>query len=296
LSSFKAAADELCITPSAVSHQIRALEKQLRVGLFDRHPRTVSLTSAGQTLYDSTSLAFGLIKDSSGEISKYGNKTILKVLCPRAFFNYLMRPLIDSFHAEYPQIHIQTKLLSDNLFPHISNEWMNYDAAFLVGNGYWANMSSNCILSINLAIFAAPCILRHPAPIKDISLIAQYPWLRNREIPSGWPRFLEAAGQPHVKPLAAEVVCDNASEVFSATLAGKGLALVDTTYAKSDLLKDKLVQFSRQVLPALGYYLVIPEDKATRPALILLRDFLMDQVKIFHWPHQPSSELLPPNR
>ena len=290
LLSFKAAANELCITPSAVSHQIRVLERQLGVELFDRHPRAVSLTSAGQTLYDSTSLAFNLIKNTSGEISKHGKTTILKVLCPHVFFNFMLKPLIDSFHDEYPQIHVQINHLPDILFPQIPNEWQDHDAAILIGNGYWGNMNSYCMLAMHLAIFAVPSILRHPAPIEELSLIAEYPWLSNREFPSGWSRFLGAAGQPHIKPLAGEVVCDNASDVFSATIAGKGLSLLDITIAKTDLFKDKLVQFSRQLLPVLGYYLAIPEAKAKHPPLILLRDFLMDQARTLHWPQQTSSE------
>ena len=289
LLSFKAAADELCVTPTAISHQIRSLEKRLGVELFDRHPHNVSLTSTGQALSDSTSLAFDLIKNTSDDVSKHGKKTILKVLCPRAFFNFMAKPLIDSFHHEYPQIHIQIKLLSDNLFPQLANELLNHDAAILIGNGYWANMHSYCMLSMSLAIFAAPSLLRHSAPIEDFSLIAQYPWVRNREVPSGWPRFLRAVGQQHIEPLVNEVICDNIADVVSAALAGKGLVLLDTTFARASLLKGKLVQFSDEVLPTLGYYLNIPEAKATRPALVMFRDFLADQVKIHNWPHQPSA-------
>jgi LysR family glycine cleavage system transcriptional activator len=211
------------------------------------------------------------------------------MLCPHTFYCLMLQPLLEAFHKENPQVFVHINHMPDILFPQVLVELQDHDSAILVGNGYWEGMDSHCLLTMSLAVFGAPGLLRHPVPFAELELISEYPWLHNREFPSGWQRFLAVAGKPGIKPLAGEITCDHVPDVIASALAGQGLMLLDTTIAKADSLEGRLLQVSGHALPALSYYLAIPRDKAKRDSVKLLRDFLLRQVELLKWPNLPSS-------
>jgi LysR family glycine cleavage system transcriptional activator len=109
--SFKAAADELCVTSSAVSHQIRALEDYLGVKLFERRTRSIELTSAGRSYFRTVAPLLRSIDDASEEFKCSPDKTSLRVQMPDFFASEMFVPKMSDFSDRYPEIDLQIETL-----------------------------------------------------------------------------------------------------------------------------------------------------------------------------------------
>ena len=106
LGSFKAAGNELAVTPTAISHQIRSLEAWLGLLLFERSPTGVSLTPAGQTLCHACQKAFLLLEDGLEALRPTVRDTNLVVTTTPAFAAAWLIPRLDRFHLQHPHLHI----------------------------------------------------------------------------------------------------------------------------------------------------------------------------------------------
>src|SRR5438132_7453969 len=105
--SFKAAADELFLTPSAVSHQMKELEEALGVRLFERKTRALELTTVGHTLLEEVEPLLEALERSLAQIARRSGRQTLRVLLPPFFASELFIPRLASFCAAHPQIDIQ---------------------------------------------------------------------------------------------------------------------------------------------------------------------------------------------
>src|SRR5882757_2630412 len=105
--SFKFAADELFLTPSAVSHQMKELEDSLGVPLFERKTRALELTTAGHTLLDEVAPLLEALDRSLTQIARRGNRRRLRVLAPPFFASELLLPRLLSFCAAHPDLDVQ---------------------------------------------------------------------------------------------------------------------------------------------------------------------------------------------
>ena len=115
--SFKAAADELCVTSSAVSHQIRALEEHLGVRLFERKTRAIELTSIGADYYRKVAPLLASIDAASNEIRRGSIKTVLRIQMPDFFASELFVPRMSEFSNCYPDIDLRIESLPSRVSP-----------------------------------------------------------------------------------------------------------------------------------------------------------------------------------
>jgi len=107
LGSFAAAADELHLTPSAISHQIRSLEERLGIALFHRVHRSIVLTDAGRRYAETVAEAFGLIEAGSRAIERTGKSDILTVHSVPSFATQWLMPRLSRFSAMNPDIDVR---------------------------------------------------------------------------------------------------------------------------------------------------------------------------------------------
>src|SRR3984885_12440979 len=99
LGSFKAAAAELCVTASAVSHQIKALEQQVGVALFDRGPRSLRLNVAGATYLENIDALFSRLESVTEQLKLRFSRTVVRLQVPPFFASELLVPRLSSFGA-----------------------------------------------------------------------------------------------------------------------------------------------------------------------------------------------------
>jgi LysR family glycine cleavage system transcriptional activator len=105
--SFKKAADKLCLTASAVSHQISDLEQELGVKLFARRTRAISLTDAGAQFFEEINPLLLAIEDATRRVGKTAERVPLLVQMPEFFASELLMPVISDFSDRYPDIDLK---------------------------------------------------------------------------------------------------------------------------------------------------------------------------------------------
>lgn len=111
--SFTAAADELCVTASAISHQIRALETDLGLSLFHRNTRTIALTDAGDSYFQQLSEAFTLIEAATRATERRGKSDILTVHSVPSFAAQWLMPRLARFSAQHSSIDVRLYASAD---------------------------------------------------------------------------------------------------------------------------------------------------------------------------------------
>ncbi len=137
LQSFKAAAEELFVTPSAVSHQIKALEERLGVALFERGVRTLTLTDAGAHYLEHINDIFAKLESVTEQLQVRYGRTIIRLNVPPFFANELLLPRLASFSQarEETDIRIETTFATTKTHP------PEADLSIVVGAGPWEGLT-----------------------------------------------------------------------------------------------------------------------------------------------------------
>ena len=131
--SFKAAADELCVTASAVSHQMKALERQLGLALFDRGPRSLTLTVAGAHYLETVDAVFSRLECVTTQLRRRFSRAVVRLQVPSFFASELLLPRLSAFSAEHADIDIQIETDTTPNEDHSAD----VDVSIVVGSGPW---------------------------------------------------------------------------------------------------------------------------------------------------------------
>src|SRR5688572_1901878 len=159
--SFKVAADELFLTPSAVSHQMRELEDALGVRLFERKTRAVELTTAGHTLLDEVGPLLEAIDRSLTRIARRNHRQTLRLLLPPFFASELFVPRMASFCTSYPDIDIQI----DTRDPRPSAHPLTADVSILLADSPPEGIKVSPLFSLSLV---AACAKEHAGTVSRL--------------------------------------------------------------------------------------------------------------------------------
>jgi DNA-binding transcriptional LysR family regulator len=133
LGSFKLAADQLCITASAVSHQIKALEDRLGISLFDRGAHSLTLTDAGRHYLQSIDALFSRLDSVTEQLQHRFRRQLVRLQVPPFFATELLLPRLSAFSAVHDQVDIDVGTRTAPYTGHAADA----DVSVLVGNGNW---------------------------------------------------------------------------------------------------------------------------------------------------------------
>jgi LysR family glycine cleavage system transcriptional activator len=268
--SFRFAADELCVTPSAVSQQIRQLEDFLGARLFRRLPRQVELTREGTTLANVVQEALILLSRGCGRLVDPAASTVLCINISTSLASRWLVNRLKDFMAEYPQIRIT--LLSSN--DPVDFRRQDVDVAIRWGTGNWKP-----------EIFAEPLTrdyhfpvcspeyrdehdLRTPASLKQATTLHEVHG-------SAWTSWIDAADCPSLS-YGDVLYFGDAALMLEAAVAGQGVCLTNYLLAGKDLAAGRLVAPFETAfdLGSEGYYILTSVDFAEKPAIETLRAWL----------------------
>jgi LysR family glycine cleavage system transcriptional activator len=269
--SFLRAARELHVTPSAISHQIRALEKFLGVALFRRDGRQVLLTREGENYLQAVREGLTLIAAATGRIDSSRPGGVLTLSVAPAFATPWLAPRLAGFQLQHPELEVR---LSSSIEP-VDFRKSDVDAAVRYGAGRWPGLRSHRLFAEELLPVASPRLrlgrkrLRKPADLRAATL------LHVMYRPGEWRMWLSAAGVTHddaergpkfhTTPLALE-----------AAIAGHGVAIADRRLVADHLRSGRLVAPFDTVLPReFAYYLVYPQNRANDPNVAVFREWLL---------------------
>ena len=272
--SLARAADELCVTPAAVSHQIRALEDHLGVPLFRRSGRNIFLTDAGQACLPGIRDGFDRLVGAVNQIDSYGESGILTVSVAPSFAVKWLVPRLDRFQARHPGIDIRVS--ASNALADFATD--DVDLAIRYGSGRYPGLQVSRLLPESVFPVASPDLLKQnrivaPTDLHGHVLLHDDSPDDDQSCPT-WQMWLRAAGVLDVD-WNRGLRFTQSSLVLEAAIHGKGIALAKATLAEADLAAGRLVRLFGEVTPLdFAYYLVGPERKAALPKVAAFTDWL----------------------
>ena len=271
--SFVRAAEELHVTPAAVSQQIKLLEDHLGVTLFKRG-KTLVLNDTASDVLHLVSEAFDQLERAVLRI-RSGSKTgPLIVSTPPAFATRWLIPRLDDFHARHPDIEIH--LLATRRRVDFSME--EVDVAIRFGNGEYSELDVERLIPEKIVAVASPALaasIKTPADLARFNLIED-DWHIMRGAFPEWESLL-ATWEVVEPPLRIRRFSDTELAI-QAALSGLGVTLAWHSLVSNDLKSGKLIQILDHVIPTdLGYHVVIPKNRAMLAKVTAFRSWLFEQ-------------------
>lgn len=259
--SFKRAAAELHVTPSAISHQIRLLEAHLGVPLFIRINRSLKLTPAGEAYWLIVHRAFDELELGTENLLEAHAGSALRVSAGPLFSSVYLIPRLLDFQSLHPDLTVHVAA------PPVQAESgrVTNDVDVRLGDGRWPGLDVHRLLVIRHIPVCAPQLLRDGQPPTTPEELVQYPFIHYGRQPNAWSQWLSAAGGEGLKP-QRELYFDSMPAVLEAASAGLGVALGIDPLVREQPFKAKLVTLmTPRALDNSGYFLTCrPEDRDKR--------------------------------
>lgn len=268
--SFKVAADELFLTPSAVSHQMRELEDALGVRLFERKTRKVELTRAGHALLDEVAPLLDGIERSLTRIARRNRRATLRMLLPPFFASELFVPRMASFCAAYPDIDI----VVDTHDPRPSTHPATADISVLLSDTVPQGLRVERLFSLSLV---AACAKEHAATVARLgsNVLRDMALIVHKSRPFAWESWAEQIGL--VAPEPKNVIeLDTMFAVVRAAERGVGVALVPESLCGAWFASGSLVRIFPIELPTRDTYFLVSRIKdAEKPAVLAMTNWAL---------------------
>jgi DNA-binding transcriptional LysR family regulator len=276
--SFRRAADALAVSPSAISHTIRALEARLGARLVNRTTRSVSLTQAGQRLQARLAPAFADITGAVEEVASGGDRPagLLRLTVPRVAAQMVLAPVLGRFLLQYPAIRLEVTV-DDALVDSVAD---GFDAGIRLAEQVRRDMEGVPIGgALRGVVVGSPAYLTaHGIPCAPGDL-HRFHWLNYRQPFSGRLLPWEFVREGEVVALSLEgpLASNDPDLLIAAALDGAGLAYVTEATIADHLAAGRLVRVLDEWCPAFeGWRLYYPRNRHLAPALKALIDFLSD--------------------
>jgi LysR family glycine cleavage system transcriptional activator len=273
--SFSKAADELNVTPAAVSHQIHALEQDLGVRLFHRLNRSIELTASAQMLLPGLTEAFAGIQSSVRRLRAHNDTGTLTVTASPSFAAKWLVLRLHRFQDLCPQIDVRISA-TDELVELTKGD---FDVAVRYGTGRYPGLDVELLFTNEVFPACSPQLLTAGPPLRtpdDLSLhnlIHDQAIERDPLVPT-WPMWLKAAGVKNI-PAAGGLRFNNIHLALDAAIAGHGVVLAYSTIAAADLAAGRLIRLFSLALPdQFAYYIVTAPGALERPKVTAFRNWL----------------------
>lgn len=273
--SFRAAAAELGVTPSAVSQIVRALEERVGVRLLQRTTRNVGLTEAGEHFIAQLRPAFGGIDAALESLMAMKGRTsgLLRLTMLRTGYNDVLKPRLAAFLAAYPDIRIDLRL--QEALSNIVKE--GFDAGLRLGHSLDREMvavrvspDQRLVVVGSREYFARRGKPTHPRQLHGHECIG----LRMSTGAVARWKFVESGKELEVV-VGGRVVTNDGSVLVDAAVEGVGLAYVFEDMVSSLVSEQRLVRVLDRYCPHIpGYFLYYPSRRNLAPKLQVLIDFL----------------------
>jgi LysR family glycine cleavage system transcriptional activator len=279
--SFTKAADELHVTPAAISHQIRALEEHCGAPLFRRLTRALVLTETGQAALPALREGFDRLAEGAARLVPDPLSGLLTVSVAPTFCAKWLVPRLDRFRTAHPGFDVRIDA-TDELADFASGA---VDVAIRYGSGRYAGLVAECLMEEVVVPVASPALLNGARPLDVPADLARHTLLHvswkmaDDEAPS-WRMWLKAAGVAGVDAERGPRFNVDGLAI-DAALAGHGIALVNRMLVATELAAGRLVRLFPPASPerpsAFCYYLVHPPGHGRNPKVQAFRDWVLGE-------------------
>lgn len=276
--SITLAAEELNVTPGAVSRQIRSLEDYMEQPLFTRGHRQVSLTAAGEQYFNAVARIIEELRSATRQLKRPTKRRQIKVRAYTTFAMQWLIPRLASFHQENPKIEV---LLTASLDP-VDFQKEDLDAAIRLGAGDWPNCNSYVLSENLLAPVCSPNLLTTEPGLHSPVDVAEYTMLHSIARPDDWAYWLEATGIIGQVDARAGMIYQSSSMVYAAAIGGQGIAMAQLFLVGKELREGTLVRPFEQTVDrgAYTYYLLTPKHRPEREDMTIFRQWILEQARL----------------
>jgi len=270
--SFKAAAAELCVSQSAVSHQIKLLEAELGVALFVRKPQGVELSRQGRAYFPILRDAFERIAAGTDLLRGSTGRPTLTLQVYSTFAIRWLIPRLPAFQRAHADVNVRLHTSQSD----VNFEYEDVDACVLIGDRTTAGLRYDYLFSSRVFPVCSPATLAEyrlrddPARLREAPLLQVYPSRVD------WWTWLNANGVEGVNPEGGQQF-DSYELAMNAAVQGIGVALGMEPFVVRDLQSEALVEPfpGRRTYTAGDWYFVCRKDSATRPDIEAFRCWLL---------------------
>ena len=262
------AADELCVTQAAVSHQVKALEDQLGRALFRRTARGLVLTDEGAALIPAVSDAFAQLTRALDAVRFGGPQEVLTVGVVGTFAVGFLMERVAEFRAQHPRIEL--RLLTNNNKLDLATE--NLDFGIQFGDGAWRSVDAVRLMRAPLSPLCCRAAAKQMQRPEDLS---KFPLLRSYRA-SDWSAWLAVAGVPHIQPRGP--IFDASTLMVHAAMRGQGIALAPANMFHREIEEGRLAQPFDLEVDVGSYWLTRLASKGETAAMEAFRAWLLSVV------------------
>ena len=268
--SFTRAAEELCVTQGAVSHQVKALEEELGVKLFNRERQRLIITEAGREYLIVVRDALDRIAVGTERLVERQSSGVLTIsTSPDFAAKWLVHRL-----GRFAETHSDIDLRVSATLHHVDFAREDVDIAVRHGEGNWDGLFVERLADEQLFPVCSPKLMAGRQRLAKPEDVLKFPLL-HLEARQDWSKWLEAAGVPGAK-VARGPVMNRASMLIDAAVDGHGIALARTTLAAWDILNGRLVRpFALSLRLSRSYWIVCPKATSALPKITRFRTWLM---------------------
>jgi LysR family transcriptional regulator, glycine cleavage system transcriptional activator len=268
--SFTRAAEELCVTQGAVSHQVKALETELSLKLFTRDRKGLVITEQGREYLAVLRDALDRIALGTERLRQRQSSGVLTVSTSPDFAAKWLVNRLGRFSEAHPEIDLRISATMH----HVDFAREDVDVAVRHGDGRWPGLDALRLAPEELFPVCSPKLLAGARAIRAPADILKHPLLHLDDWTSS-SRWLEAAGITDADAMHGPVL-NRASILIDAAIDGQGVALARTTLAASDLISGRLVQpFTTALRVSKCYWIVCTKATASLPKIAAFRDWLI---------------------
>lgn len=288
--SFKKAAEELFVTPAAISQQIKFLEDSLGIELFHRLNRKIELTEAAKRGLPEITEGFNHLSEGVSLIKLDQEGSALTVWTSPSFATKWLMPKLTDFRKAYPDVDLNISGNRDlidngharNTIPADNFKRDKVDIAIRFGQGDYPGCRVDKLISVSAIPLCSPGLLEGDKPLSKPADLRHHTLLHDDTPYEGrpsWSTWLEAAGVGDIDSTHG-MSFNSAGLVLAAAVEGQGVALTLQPLAADDLADGRLVMPFELSLPMdHAYYVISLEENVDKPHIKAFRDWLFDSVR-----------------
>ena len=279
--NFRAAAEELSLTQSAVSRQIQSLEEEVGVSLFLRHTRAVELTSAGAQLLRAVTPSLERIDSAVRMIRQSAGRKSVAISTWASFASMWLIPRLEDFQRQHPDIDIRIDA-TDTV---VDMETTDVDLALRYSAPANVPAQAQRLFGEQLTAVLSPWLLKSGPRLKNPQDLAQFALVeagdahRHQHVEwLSWQRWFAAQQLAQFEP-KRWLYFNYAHQIAQAALSGQGVALVRTPLVADSLASGVLVEpfAERRLDSPLAYWLIVGPRSTARPEVQVFCDWLRAQ-------------------
>jgi LysR family transcriptional regulator, glycine cleavage system transcriptional activator len=268
--SFKRAAHELHVSPSALSRQIQALEEHLGIALFQRLNPGLALTEEGRRYLRSVDAALAQLEAAQDQ---FGPQRPLRVSALESFSESWLVPNLKDFETAHPDARIE--LEATLRYADFTRDAV--DVAIRFGTGPWDGLHSEPILDLDFFPVCSPALATGDPPLRRPADVTHHTLIHVAQTPDAWAQWLRTAGVD--LGARSDVTYDHVGIALSAAESGQGVALSTAILCARRIAAKRLYRpFRETVRSEATYHFVCRPESLVVPRIAALRDWLVERL------------------